>query len=48
MATDQAGSTVEHMTKTAPGAMAAAQPCSPNSTDSVCAAFTTTEITTSQ
>lgn len=45
---DQAGSTVEHITNTLPGRMAAAMPPSPNSTLSVCCAFTTTLTTTSQ
>jgi hypothetical protein len=52
MATDQFGSTVEHITKTLPGVIAPAQPvpspAGPNSTASVCAALTTTEMTTSQ
>src|ERR1700735_3443221 len=47
-AIDQPGSTVEHITKTLPGFMAAAAPPSPNRTASVCAAFTTTLTTTSQ
>ena len=47
-ATDQFGSTVEHITKTLPGRIAAAAPCSPNSTASVCAALTTTLTMTSQ
>src|SRR6218665_1364227 len=45
-AADQCGSTVEHMTKVLPGFMAAAAPPAPNSTDSVCAALTTTLTTT--
>src|SRR6218665_2193496 len=47
-AADQCGSTVEHMTKVLPGFMAAAAPPAPNSTDSVCAALTTTLTTTAQ
>src|SRR5574337_1057153 len=47
-ATDQFGSTVEHITNRLPGRMWAATPSSPNSTASVCAALTTTETTTSQ
>ncbi len=47
-AIDQPGSTVEHITKTLPAFMAAAAPPSPNKTASVCAALTTTLITTSQ
>jgi hypothetical protein len=39
---------VEHITNTLPGFMWAAQPSWPNSTASVCAAFTTTDTTTSQ
>jgi hypothetical protein len=49
-ATDQLGSTVEHITNTLPGFMLAAQPGvvpSPNNTASVCAALTTTDTTTS-
>jgi hypothetical protein len=42
------GSTVEHITKTLSGFIAAAQPPSPKSTASVCAAFTTTDTTTTQ
>ena len=45
-AIDQFGSTVEHITKTLPGRIAAARAvASPNSTASVCAALTTTETT---
>ena len=47
-AIDQFGSTVEHITNTLPGFIAAAAPSSPNSTASVCAALTTTQTTTSQ
>ncbi len=47
-ATDQFGSTVEHITNTAPGRSAAAMPPSPYSTASVCCALTTTLITMSQ
>ena len=47
-AADQAGSTVEHITKTLPGFIASAQPPSPNSTLSVCAALITTLTMTSQ
>ena len=39
---------MEHITKTLPGFIAAAQPPSPNSTLSVCAALTTTLTMTSQ
>lgn len=49
-ATDQFGSTVEHITNRLPGFIDAAQPGvvpSPNNTDSVCAALTTTETTMS-
>ena len=50
-ATDQLGSTVEHMTNTLPGRIAAAHPVpsplGPNNTASVCAALTTTLTTTS-
>jgi len=47
-AMDQFASTVEHITNTLPGFMAAAQPSGPYNTDSVCAALTTTDTTTSQ
>jgi hypothetical protein len=47
-ATDQRGSTVEHITKTLPGCSAAATAPLPKSTSSVCAALTTTETTTPQ
>ncbi len=47
-AIDQAGSTVEHITNTLPGDIAAATPCLPNSTACVCSALTTTETSTSQ
>src|SRR6185369_6348164 len=46
-AADQAGSTVEHITKTLPGRIAAAQPPSPNRTVSVWAALITTLTITS-
>lgn len=45
---DQLGSTVEHITKTAPARNAAAMPPSPYNTVSVCWALTTTLITMSQ
>ena len=44
----QLGSTVLHITNTAPGCIAAATPPLPNSRSSVCAAFTTTDTTTRQ
>src|SRR6185369_17017026 len=46
-AADHAGSSVEHMTKTLPGRIAAAQPPSPNRTVSVWAALITTLTITS-
>ena len=47
-AMDQLGSTVEHITNTAPARKCGAMPPSPYSTDSVCWALTTTLMTMSQ